>query len=140
MLPDLEEPKETTEASEPTTQEVSSDEWITDESDSNCAGSFYYPSGCKGPECKYVAKWELNSEKNNLRLRLESQLPTKQYTAFGFSRDGSMVSLKFKSKIRFIFRQTLMQSLFLFWEILPLKSVTNSLRAMVVLLSMLHKI
>lgn len=83
---------ETSESIEETTPTVS--EWITDESDSNCAGSFLYPFGCKESECKYVAKWNVDPTINHIRLHLESQMSTKHYTAFGFSKDGSMVSIK----------------------------------------------
>jgi hypothetical protein len=70
----------------PTTESV---QWI-EEGDANCAGSFYYPFDCKAEKCKYVAKWALDEEKSNIRIRLESQLSTNHYTAFGFSKDGSM--------------------------------------------------
>jgi hypothetical protein len=94
-IADLEEPETTQKVAENTqktaeTTQATTEEWISDESNANCAGSFYYPSGCKAAECKYVAKWGVDSTLTSIRLRLEAQLPTKYYTGFGFSRDGSM--------------------------------------------------
>ncbi|KAI6242616.1 MOXD1-like protein 2 [Aphelenchoides fujianensis] len=65
---------------------AASSEWITDESDANCAGSFFFP----GAECSYVAQWALNEERTDLRVHLEAMLPTAHWTSIGFSSDGGM--------------------------------------------------
>ncbi|KAI6197320.1 hypothetical protein M3Y94_01209900 [Aphelenchoides besseyi] len=82
--------KKTTEQAQKTVAPAISADWIADESDSNCAGSFYFPSNCHGASCTYVANWAVNEQRTDLRVHLEAMLSTSKWTSIGFSSDGGM--------------------------------------------------
>uniref|UniRef100_A0A0N5D296 DOMON domain-containing protein n=1 Tax=Thelazia callipaeda TaxID=103827 RepID=A0A0N5D296_THECL len=58
---------------------------------SSCEMEYRYPTGCEGPTCDYVAKWEYNIARKDVKFEISSK-ELGRWTGIGFSRDGQMAN------------------------------------------------
>ncbi|TMS34383.1 hypothetical protein L596_001992 [Steinernema carpocapsae] len=58
---------------------------------STCETEFRHPTGCTGTACDYVAKWQYNATKKDVRFEISSK-DIGRWTGIGFSRDGQMAN------------------------------------------------
>ena len=54
-----------------------------------CHGEFKFPSGCSGLQCDYSVEWTLDSDKDEVRFRVQTRFPDK-WTGIAFSKDEKM--------------------------------------------------
>ncbi|MFH4983592.1 hypothetical protein AB6A40_010301 [Gnathostoma spinigerum] len=57
----------------------------------SCENEFRYPTGCEGATCDYIAKWEYNKKRKDVKFDISAK-EIGRWTGIGLSRDGSMVN------------------------------------------------
>lgn len=56
-----------------------------------CTNEYRFPEGCADKDCDYVAKWNVDSAKKDVRFEITAKTPGR-WTGIGFSRDGQMTN------------------------------------------------
>ncbi|KAE9553017.1 hypothetical protein FO519_003778 [Halicephalobus sp. NKZ332] len=59
------------------------------EAEPTCDNEFRYPNNCHGDECEYIANWNFNPTKEEVRFQVTSR-GIGRWTGIGMSRDGAM--------------------------------------------------
>ncbi|KAM3718652.1 MOXD1 [Dirofilaria immitis] len=58
---------------------------------SSCDTEYRYPAGCSDTACDYIAKWEYNMARKDVKFEISSK-ELGRWTGIGFSRDGQMAN------------------------------------------------
>ncbi|VDN00034.1 unnamed protein product, partial [Onchocerca ochengi] len=56
---------------------------------SSCETEYRYPAGCNDAACDYIAKWEYNMVRKDVKFEISSK-ELGRWTGIGFSRNGQM--------------------------------------------------
>uniref|UniRef100_A0AC35FE97 DOMON domain-containing protein n=1 Tax=Panagrolaimus sp. PS1159 TaxID=55785 RepID=A0AC35FE97_9BILA len=61
------------------------------ESEPTCTNEFKFPENCKGDACDYIAKWNYNETRDEVRFEVKSR-GIGRWTGVGISKDGAMAN------------------------------------------------